>query len=99
MQLSRAQQVLVGVVVVVCVVAGVVSATRALKGPEPMSLSQIEEPPLPGNVKDAWAEVETRRMGDLLSGMDQQTVEKRHAGRLAEFETISAREQGAGGGG
>lgn len=99
MQLSRTQQVLVGVVVVVCVVAGAMSATRALKGPKPVPLSQIEEPPLPGNVKDAWAEVETRRMGDLLSGMEQQTVETRHAKRLAELETIRAKEQGSGGGG
>lgn len=99
MQLSRTQQIGVGVIAVLCIVAGVFYVAGSLRGPEPVSMSQIQEPPLPNNVTDAWAEVETRRMGDMLSGMDQQTVEARHAKRLAQFETIRAGGQGGDKGG
>lgn len=85
MELNRKQTVLLVAALAVVAVVGIALAVPSLRSPVGEPMEQVQEPPLPTDPGEAWAEVQTRHMADLALGMAETEVKERHQRRLDEY--------------
>lgn len=90
MLLSRKTQLVIAAAALACVALGVLQGVRALKGPSPTAMPDMDVP-LPNDLNEAREAIETRHVGDAMSGLDPEVVERRHRRRLTEYEALQRR--------
>lgn len=88
MSLQRIKVVMLAAVVVVAIAVAGYFARSTIRGPEPQTIEQITEPPLPNDPIEAEIVIRQRYLGDKVDGLDKKTREQRQQARLRQLADI-----------